>query len=82
MATDVKNYNVQTSQGRYNLVENVVEQAAERTIHLPAGYRQSLMIDVRGQVVKTKLLDAMAKRIATKTNGAVQSENIVFFGLE
>jgi RHS repeat-associated protein len=82
ITADVKNYNLSTPQGRYSLVQNVIDQAAVRATHLPSGYRQGLMIDVRGQTVKPRLLDAMADRIVKKTGGTVRRENIYFLGID
>ncbi len=77
LTVDVKNYNVATPQGRYNLVQDVIEQVPTRAANLPAGTRQGLILDIRGQTVSEKLLDAMIKRIVTKSNGAIPAENVV-----
>ncbi len=45
---EVKNYNLQTAQGRSNLVVKVRQQAIERATHLPLGTRQHLFIDAYG----------------------------------
>ena len=77
MAVDVKNYSVETAAGRGKLVSNVLGQARERAIHLPAGTRQGLIIDIRGQTVDQRLLDAMVGRIARRSNGAISIDDII-----
>jgi hypothetical protein len=76
LSVDVKNYNVATPQGRYRLVTNILEQVEQRTQHLPQGMRQSVILDIRGQTVSEKLLEAMITRIVMKSNGAITAENV------
>lgn len=68
--------------GRSRLVRMVVDQANSRSTNLPSGYRQGLILDVRGQTVSSRLLNAMVNRIARKTGGAIRPENIHFVGGE
>lgn len=75
---EVKNYNVETSSGRSNLVRNVGDQAVQRASHLPPGTVQSLEVDVRGQAVTPETLDEIASRIEARSGGAIKMENIEF----
>jgi RHS repeat-associated protein len=82
LSVDIKNYDLTTPGGRYNLVQNVVGQASSRSKHLPAGYHQGLILDVRGQDVNTRLLNAMVDRIVKKSGGAIRRENVYFLGID
>lgn len=75
---EVKNYDVESSQGRSNLVRNVGDQAAQRGANLPAGTTQRVLVDVRGQNVAPEALDALAERIAKRSGGHVAVGDIVF----
>jgi len=75
---EVKNYNVQTAAGRSSLVRNVSGQATSRATNLPAGTRQDVYIDVRGQAVSRGDLNSMVNSIVTKSNGVLQPGNIKF----
>lgn len=75
---EVKNYNVQTPAGRSNLVRNVSGQAKSRATNLPAGTRQEVYIDIRGQTVPRSDLNTMVNNIVTKSNGALQPGDIKF----
>lgn len=52
----MKNYNVETTSGRNNLVNNVSNQVANRVKNLSSGTRQTIIIDVRGQNVTNEIL--------------------------
>jgi hypothetical protein len=82
ITVDVKNYNLATAQGRYNLVQTVVDRVTSRATHLPFGYRQGLILDVRGQTVSGRLLDAMVNRMMMKTGGSIRPENVYFVGID
>ena len=47
-----------------------------RSKNLPAGMRQAITIDIRGQTVNPTLLQRVIDRIVIKPNGAVKAENI------
>ncbi|PWI51656.1 hypothetical protein BM613_14285 [Sulfoacidibacillus thermotolerans] len=68
---EVKNYDVTTSQGRNNLINNVAGQVIKRKTDLPEGTRQTVQIDVRGQNVSREYLIQVRDGIVRKTdNGA------------
>jgi hypothetical protein len=77
-SVEVKNYDVTSSQGRSNLVRNVAKQAQQRVANLPQGTTQSLTVDVRGQAVTPETLDELASRIASRSGGAIDMDNIIF----
>jgi filamentous hemagglutinin len=77
LSVDVKNYDVTTPQGRHRLVKDIVGQTGARTANLPEGMRQGVIIDMRGQTISDKLLNAMINRIVVKSGGAIQADNIV-----
>jgi hypothetical protein len=82
MSVDVKNYDLQTAAGRSRLVRNVAEQARKRSANLPAGTRQGVLLDVRGQTVDQKVMEKLAGRIEAKSGGLVKRENVAVIGGE
>jgi len=76
-AVEVKNYNVETSQGRSSLVRNVSNQAKHRAQNLPANTKQQVHLDVRGQNVSRAELNKTVDRIVEKSDGAVKAEDII-----
>ncbi len=77
LSADVKRYDVNTAQGRWRLEKDIVSQVGDRARNLPEGMRQGLVIDIRGQQLSDKLLQRMINRIEEKSNGLIQSDNIV-----
>jgi hypothetical protein len=77
LSVDVKNYAVETPQGRWRLVNDIVGQTSNRAANLPPGMRQGVVIDIRGQSVSDLLLQRMIDRIVKKSNGLIEPENIV-----
>ncbi len=75
-SVEVKNYNVETPQGRSNLVRNVSNQAKHRAQNLPAGTTQQVRLDVRGQNISRTELNTMVENIVVKSNGALKAEDI------
>ena len=76
LSVEVKNYNLQTSQGRSNLVRNVSRQTQHRAQNLPANTVQQVNIDVRGQSVSRAQLNKMVDRIVERSNGSLRAEDI------
>ncbi len=76
ISVEVKNYNVETAQGRSNLVRNLTTQAQHRAENLPDNTVQQVYIDVRGQHVSRAELNDMVEKIVDKSNGILSSENI------
>jgi RHS repeat-associated protein len=70
-SVDIKNYNVETANGRSNLVNNISKQYYQRSTHLPQGTKQSVMIDVRGQNVSNVELEILYNSIMEKTNNGI-----------
>lgn len=75
-SVEVKNYNITTNQS--GLINNVSKQAIERQKNLPAGMRQEVVIDIRGQKVTPIQEDAIIKGIIQKSNGAIKPTDIQF----
>lgn len=75
-SVEVKNYNITTNKN--GLINNVAKQAVERQKNLPAGMRQEVVIDIRGQKVTSIQEDAIIKGIVQKTNGAIKPTDIQF----
>jgi len=69
---EIKNYNIETAQGRSNLVNNVSKQINERIKNLPEGTKQIIVIDVRGQNYTQDILDSIVSRIMSKTKVKVE----------
>lgn len=69
---DVKNYNVESAKGRYNLVRNIKRQYYQRLEHLPPGTNQKVLIDVRGQNVSYADLKAVRKDIMNSTENGIK----------
>jgi hypothetical protein len=77
-SVEAKNYDVTTSAGRSRLIRNVTVQAKLRLANLPEGTTQSLTVDVRGQAVTPETLDELASRIASRSGGAIDMDDIIF----
>lgn len=75
-SVEVKNYNITTNQS--GLINNVSKQAIQRAENLPAGMRQEVVIDIRGQKVTSIQEDAIIKGIVQKSNGAIKPTDIQF----
>lgn len=71
-SVEVKNYNVESASGRSNLVRTLVKQYEERLLNLPPGTRQTTLIDVRGQNASDDLVEALADKIAERTDGGLE----------
>ncbi|EGB9983304.1 hypothetical protein ABFW39_002890 [Listeria monocytogenes] len=69
---EVKNYNVQTSSGQNNLINNVSKQIKERLTNLPPGTEQTILIDVRGQNVSNDILKNIRSKILDKSGVNVE----------
>ena len=76
LSVDVKNYDVASAKGRYRLVQDVVAQATKRFPNLPAGMRQGIVIDIRGQTISERLLDRLVDRIVKQSGGTIEPQNI------
>jgi hypothetical protein len=77
-SVEAKNYDVTTSAGRSRLIRNVTGQAKQRLTNLPEGTTQSVTVDVRGQTVTPETLDELASRIASRSGGAIDMDDIIF----
>ncbi|NRN29306.1 hypothetical protein [Photorhabdus heterorhabditis] len=75
-SVEVKNYNIATNKN--GLINNVAKQAIERQKNLPAGMKQEVVIDIRGQVVTAKQQAEIRRGIVEKSNGAIHSSLIRF----
>lgn len=73
---EVKNYDI--TNNKDSLVDNVVNQAIYRDKHIPAGMKQIVIIDIRGQNVATTTRNMIKNEIQRRTNGIIQSSNINF----
>lgn len=73
---EVKNYNIATNMRA--LIQNVSSQAIDRARNLPAGMRQQIIIDVRGQSMSDAQRAAIINGIVQQSNGTIQPEDILF----
>ena len=71
-SVDVKNYNVESANGRSNLARNIEKQYYQRIQNLPEGTKQSVLIDIRGQNVSDADLNALYDAIMQRTNNGVE----------
>lgn len=75
-SVEVKNYNVETAQGRSNLVRNVTNQSKSRAKNLPPGTRQKVTLDVRGQSANRADLNKIVNKVVEKSDGVLKPEDI------
>ena len=71
-SVEVKNYNLENKNGKYNLVNNVTKQVEQRVQHLPSGSRQTIFVDIRGQKVSDDTLNYVFDTINNKTSVDVE----------
>ena len=71
-SVEVKNYNIETHYGQNSLVYNISKQVKQRLSNLPEGTRQTIVIDVRGQLVNNSILKEIKDRIITKVGFDVE----------
>jgi filamentous hemagglutinin len=75
-SVEVKNYNIASNSN--GLINNVSQQALERTANLPTGMTQTIVIDVRGQVLTAQQEFAIRQAIVQKSNGIINPSDISF----
>ncbi|RKM62549.1 hypothetical protein D6856_00005, partial [Butyrivibrio sp. XB500-5] len=68
---DVKNYNLTSQSGRTNLARNIEKQYYQRIKELPAGTKQSVQIDIRGQNVTEEQLESLYNDIMERTKEGI-----------
>ena len=68
---DIKNYNLDTQSGRTNLARNIEKQYYQRLKELPAGTKQSVQIDVRGQNISDTQLESLYNDIMARTENGI-----------
>ena len=73
---EVKNYNLGSNANE--LVNNVAQQAIERSRNLPSGMEQNVVIDTRGQIVSQQSMDSIIDGIVQKSNHIIQPTAITF----
>ena len=71
-SVDIKNYNVESASGRSNLARNIEKQYYQRIQNLPAGTKQTVMIDIRGQSISDASMSALYDDIMRRTNNGVE----------
>ena len=71
-SVEVKNYNLENKNGKYNLVNNVKKQVEQRVQNLPSGSRQTIFVDIRGQKVSDDTLNYVFDTINNKTSVDVE----------
>jgi hypothetical protein len=77
-AVEVKNYDVQSANGRSRLVRVLGAQIQARADNLPEGTTQRVFIDIRGQDLSAAERTALAQRIADNSGGAIGPEDVTF----
>nr|WP_118988333.1 hypothetical protein [Photorhabdus sp. CRCIA-P01] len=75
-SVEVKNYNIATNKN--GLINNVAKQAIERQKNLPAGMKQEVVIDIRGQQVTQNQKDMIIQGIVQKSDGTISPTDIGF----
>lgn len=70
-SVEVKNYNIETSQGRNNLINNMNKQVKQRIQNLPSGTKQTAIIDIRGQHIENDILRDVKNRIISKSGFSI-----------
>ncbi|WP_261372450.1 hemagglutinin repeat-containing protein [Yersinia aldovae] len=75
-SVEVKNYNITTNSN--GLINNISKQAIDRQANLPAGMRQEVVIDVRGQTISAIQEDSIIRGIVQKSNGIIKPTDIQF----
>jgi hypothetical protein len=65
---EVKNYNLETKQGMDRLIKILLYQINKRIIDLPKDTEQIVLIDIRGQNIKTEILRGLRDSIIRKSN--------------
>lgn len=73
---EVKNYRVETAAQRSRLVDNISAQAITRARELPAGTRQSVEIDVRGQQLSPSDAAQLARDIESRSGGIISAADV------
>ncbi len=76
LAVEIKNYNISTPKGRRDLVRRIGKQVALRSVELPPGTRQGIIIDARGQTIAPGVLEDLEGRISARTRGVISPDNI------
>ncbi|HPA11502.1 MAG TPA: hypothetical protein PLV73_11870 [Treponemataceae bacterium] len=71
-SVDIKNYNIQTVQGRSNLSRNIAKQYYQRLINLPPNTKQTVLIDIRGQNVNENTLELLYNSIMRRTQNGIE----------
>ncbi len=67
-AIEVKNYNLESSASRSELLSELERQITDRTINLPKGSTQEIVLDVRGRGYATKLINDVISSIRERLN--------------
>lgn len=71
-SVDIKNYNVESANGRRSLARNIERQYYQRTENLREGTEQSVMIDIRGQNVSDTDLSTLYDDIMERTDNGIE----------
>lgn len=69
---DIKNYKIESSSGRNNLVKNIKNQYYQRVKNLPKDTSQTVVIDVRGQNVSDEILAELKRDIKKETKNGIE----------
>jgi HK97 family phage portal protein len=75
-AIEVKNYDIANNTSA--LIARITDQAIERASHLPAGMKQEITIDIRGQTVTQSQREDIIARIVEKAAGSLDPTFIRF----
>ena len=67
-AIEVKNYNLAMSSNRNSMISELERQITSRTIHLPPGSTQEIVLDVRGRGFSNELIDMTVAAIRSRLN--------------
>ncbi len=74
-SVEVKNYKIDTPEGKSRLVNNVTEQYKQRLTDLPKGTKQTVIIDTRGQKLTAQDISKINNKLKSNTNNGL---NVLF----
>jgi hypothetical protein len=73
---EVKNYLISTPKRRDRLVSVITKQARKRAKELPPGTRQLVRLDLRGQLLSTGDIVALASAIEHRSGGIIRRQDV------
>ena len=66
MATEVKNYNLSNSGNVNTMIQKLRVEISQRTIDLPKGSKQEIILDARGRGYSKKFMEEVVEHIQSE----------------